>query len=307
VYVRTDVDGYLIVLRRRDDGSVEVLVPETPSRASYAAAGTYQVLGPEGGAAFTVLAALAPVPFRPGEFARHDAWDGDALAAPSGAGDESALTEIVQRMLGDESFNYDLATYAGVAPPTVVVVVDSVFVLPAELPVAAYYYGPPFVADFARVVDFGERHSQRFQRRAHEPVSVAPRAALAVYERGRLAVVPTAVAAPTRTRPPAAAPRMLPPIVIVQRHIRPSQENPAGLMARTLTSGTAPPTPVVRRAAVTSAVAYVPAMPTGRPVSAPPRAPQAVPVRASGASPPPPRTFALPHYSGPAVIVPARR
>src|SRR3989442_6108102 len=64
-----------------------------------------------------VLAALAPRDYRFDEFVRAAAWDPDALA-PSwdGSDGEGVLSDIVQRMLGDGYFNYDIATYT-VAPP----------------------------------------------------------------------------------------------------------------------------------------------------------------------------------------------
>src|SRR5438034_7234616 len=64
-----------------------------------------------------VLAALAPRDYRFDEFVRAAAWDPDALA-PSwdGSDGEGVLSDIVQRMLGDGYFNYDIAAYT-VAPP----------------------------------------------------------------------------------------------------------------------------------------------------------------------------------------------
>ena len=61
-----------------------------------------------------MLAAIAPAPFRLDEFVRAGAWDPTALAASDsavGSDGEAVLTDIVQRMLGDGSFNYDFATY----------------------------------------------------------------------------------------------------------------------------------------------------------------------------------------------------
>ncbi len=278
VYVETRVDGYVIVLRRGGDGTVEVLFPETPGRPAYVPAGTYEVVGSDGGAAFTVLAAVAPGPFRTGEFARGDSWDGDALAGWSGAGAEPALTELVQRMLGDESFNYDLATYAGAAPATVVA--ETVIV-----------QAPPLLAAPLAFEGFGRRRSQRFQPAARHPASIAPTPALALYERGRLAAGPI-VAAP-------AAPRaMLPPIVIVQRRVRSSPREPVPLTPGRLPFRRSLATPPAT-AVGTSAIAFVPSMP----LALRPSVSRAEPVRAAPATP---RTFALPH-SVSAVVVPARR
>ena len=81
--------------------------------------------GVGGGAAFVVaepdgqglvLAAVSPSSYRFDEFVRVADWNPDALA-PSwqGADAVGGLTDIVQRMLGDGYFNYDIATYT-VAP-----------------------------------------------------------------------------------------------------------------------------------------------------------------------------------------------
>ncbi len=64
-----------------------------------------------------ILAALSPDPLRVNEFVRLAAWKEDALVPAWGGEDaEGALSDIVQRMLGDGAFNYDLVTYT-VAPP----------------------------------------------------------------------------------------------------------------------------------------------------------------------------------------------
>lgn len=125
VYVQTVADGYVVVLHRRPDGVVEVLFPGDPASDPFTSAGTYEIRGPRGAAALTapghgsgvVLAALSPDPFRFAEFARGAVWDGDALRASwAGADALGSLTDIVQRMLGDGYFNYDIASYS-VAPP----------------------------------------------------------------------------------------------------------------------------------------------------------------------------------------------
>ena len=127
VFVQTDVDGYLVVLHRRPDGGVDVLFPGDPKTDPFARAGTYEIRGPEDAPVLavagplgrgTVLAALSPDPFRFAEFVRGGIWNAGALTATwqgDGSGAEASLTDIVQRMLGDGSFNYDLVTYA-IAP-----------------------------------------------------------------------------------------------------------------------------------------------------------------------------------------------
>ncbi len=126
VYVQAGQDGNLIVLHRRTDGRIEVLFPGKPSEDPFVRAGTYEIQATPSRVAFVVaepdgsglvLAALAPRDYRFDEFVRAAAWDPDALA-PSwdGSDGEGVLSDIVQRMLGDGYFNYDIAAYT-VAPP----------------------------------------------------------------------------------------------------------------------------------------------------------------------------------------------
>ncbi len=126
VYVQAVQDGNLIVLHRRTDGRIDVLFPSKPSQDPFVRSGTYEIQATPSGVAFVVaepdgsglvLAALAPKAYRFDEFVRAAAWDPDALA-PSwdGSDGEGVLSDIVQRMLGDGYFNYDIATYT-VAPP----------------------------------------------------------------------------------------------------------------------------------------------------------------------------------------------
>ena len=125
VYVQAAQDGNLIVLHRRTDGRIAVLFPGNPNADPFVRAGTYEIQATPSRVAFVVaepgsglvLAALAPRAYRFDEFVRAAAWDPDALA-PSwdGSDSEGVLSDIVQRMLGDGYFNYDIATYT-VAPP----------------------------------------------------------------------------------------------------------------------------------------------------------------------------------------------
>ncbi len=125
VYVQATQDGNLIVLHRRTDGRIDVLFPSKPREDAFVRAGTYEIQATPSRVAFVVaepdgsglvLAALAPKAYRFDEFVRAAAWDPDALA-PSwdGSDGEGVLSDIVQRMLGDGYFNYDIATYT-VAP-----------------------------------------------------------------------------------------------------------------------------------------------------------------------------------------------
>src|SRR5437773_11050653 len=126
VYVQAAQDGNLIVLHRRTDGRIDVLFPGNPNADPFVRADTYEIQATPSRVAFVVaepdgsglvLAALAPRAYRFDEFVRAAAWDPDALA-PSwdGSDGEGVLSDIVQRMLGDGYFNYDIAPYT-VAPP----------------------------------------------------------------------------------------------------------------------------------------------------------------------------------------------
>jgi hypothetical protein len=126
VYVQAAQDGALIVLHRRTDGRIEVLFPANPASNPFVHKGTYEIRGAADRPAWVVaepdgtgmiLAALSSDPLRVEEFVRAAAWNPDALA-PTWAGSDAAgaLSDIVQRMLGDGYFNYDFVTYT-VAPP----------------------------------------------------------------------------------------------------------------------------------------------------------------------------------------------
>lgn len=127
VYVQAAADGYLVVLHRRTDGRIEVLFPGNPGDDPYVRAGTYEIGDAGNRESFVVaepdgtgliLAALSPASYRFDEFVRTAAWDPDALAPSwSGADAEGALADIVQRMLGDGYFNYDVVTYTVVPRP----------------------------------------------------------------------------------------------------------------------------------------------------------------------------------------------
>src|SRR6266536_2428632 len=126
VYVQASQDGNLIVLHRRTDGRIEVLFPANPKNDPYVRAGTYEIQATQDRAAFVVaepdgsglvLAALASTSYRVDEFVRNAVWNPDALAPSWDDSDgEGVLSDIVQRMLGDGYFNYDIAAYS-VAPP----------------------------------------------------------------------------------------------------------------------------------------------------------------------------------------------
>jgi len=143
VYVQAAQDGNLIVLHRRTDGRIEVLFPSKPNEDAFVRAGTYEIQATPSRVAFVVaepdgsglvLAALAPRAYRFDEFVRAAAWDPAALA-PSwdGSDGEGILSDIVQRMLGDGYFNYDIATYT-VAPPVYAMQQDTGVQSPVQSP-----------------------------------------------------------------------------------------------------------------------------------------------------------------------------
>ena len=126
VFVHAAQDGDLIVLHRRTDGQIEVLFPSNPAADPFVRSGTYEIRGAGNRAAWVVsepegsgmiLAALSVDPLRFDEFVRTAGWNPDALVPSwNDANAEGALSDIVQRMLGDGAFNYDLVGYT-VAPP----------------------------------------------------------------------------------------------------------------------------------------------------------------------------------------------
>lgn len=126
VYVQAAEDGNLVVLHRRTDGRIAVLFPTNPAADPSVRAGTYEIRGPndrpgwivrEPDGTGMVLAALSPDPMRFDEFVREAAWNPGALVPTwSDADGEGAMSDVVQRMLGDGYFHYDFVTYT-VAPP----------------------------------------------------------------------------------------------------------------------------------------------------------------------------------------------
>ena len=126
IFVQAAQDGDLIVLHRRTDGRIEVLFPSNPAADPFVRSGTYEIRGggdrsawvvsePDGSG--MVLAALSVDRLRFDEFVHEASWNSNALLPSwNDTNAEGALSDIVQRMLGDGAFNYDLVTYT-VAPP----------------------------------------------------------------------------------------------------------------------------------------------------------------------------------------------
>jgi Domain of unknown function (DUF4384) len=120
VQVRTEEDGYLLVLHVDPEGYLRVLFPLDPDKDNFVRGDKkYEVKGRGGREAFeadsrgrgTVYAAVSREPFRFDGFVAGDHWDYRALA-PSrlSSNPESELNELVRRMaIGD--FDYDLLNY----------------------------------------------------------------------------------------------------------------------------------------------------------------------------------------------------
>jgi hypothetical protein len=200
VYVETSTDGNLVVLHARADGKVEMLFPASPTSNPFVRAGTYEIRGPTGGAAFaapetegrgTVIAALSPDPMWFDEFVHNGTWNVAAIGGADGATNpEALLTDVVQRMLGDGSFNYDVVTYnVGASSATVI----------ADVPVTAV---EPLVVCIQCPFLQADRLF-RHHRRGAPAVTPAPpaRAAIAVYSVHRPGVAMEPMNVPTDPLP----------------------------------------------------------------------------------------------------------
>src|SRR5712691_4768855 len=122
VHVRTAQDAYVVVLRVDGEGRVRALFPLDPGEDNFVRGGrSVEVRGrgereaffvDEHDGAGVVLAAAAKSPFTFDAFMRGDHWDYRVLASERARGDpEAALLDIVQRMAGDQHFDYDVVTY----------------------------------------------------------------------------------------------------------------------------------------------------------------------------------------------------
>src|SRR5690348_1831226 len=121
LYIKAGTAGNLVVLHSRTDGKIEVLFPARPTDDPHVTPGTWEVRGKGDGPIWTVaepdgtgmiLAALTPDPVWFDEFSHDVSWNPDALEPSwSGADAEGGMQDIVQRMLGDGGFTYDLLTY----------------------------------------------------------------------------------------------------------------------------------------------------------------------------------------------------
>src|SRR5690348_6638575 len=128
LYIKAGTAGNLVVLHSRTDGKIEVLFPARPTDDPHVSPGTWEVRGKGDGPIWTVnepdgsgmiLAALSPDPVWFDEFSHEVSWNPDALR-PSwdGADPAGGMEDIVQRMLGDGGFTYDVLNYT-VAPEAI--------------------------------------------------------------------------------------------------------------------------------------------------------------------------------------------
>src|SRR5689334_13555554 len=122
VNVRLAEDGYVVVLRADADGRVRVLFPLDPADDDFVRGHeTIEVRGRGDREAFyvddrqgsgIVFVARSVAPFKFDEFVRGDHWDYRVLDARNAGDDkEAALLDMVQRMVPDGHFDYDVVTY----------------------------------------------------------------------------------------------------------------------------------------------------------------------------------------------------
>ena len=121
VKVRSDEDGYLLVVRVDGDGRVRMLYPQRPDDEGRITGGKdFEVRSRGDREAFVVdensgsgavLAAWSDQPFRFDQFDRNGHWDYRALSDEKITGDrESALLDLVDKMT-DGKYQYDVAQY----------------------------------------------------------------------------------------------------------------------------------------------------------------------------------------------------
>jgi hypothetical protein len=340
VYVQVATDGNLVVLQRRTDGRIGVLFPASPTGAPFVRAGTYEIHGPRDGAALVVaepdgagmiLAALTTDPMQFDEFASQVDWNPDALVPSwSGADAEGALSDIVQRMLGDGTFNYDLVTYT-VAPAVYAQQESTPQNAPYATCVGCTFIGTevvavaPFVGcdDFTGVCFGFPRVHRRFERR--EPTAPPSERVLALNLRPQTTDVPVMRSRPVlipkgnratpvvepRPRPqvlvagPTPAPATRPSMPAPRRHVRYTRLSPPTASEDMSRGGVAVVSPgaitVPRGASVTVATRpriaawAVASSGEARATGAVGTVGGGTPTRASAGAPGGAQTFALPH------------
>jgi hypothetical protein len=231
VFVQTEHDGNLIVLVARPSGDVSVLFPAAPGDDPFVGAGTYEVRAPDDGpglaalgrsGAGLVLAALSPDPVWFGEFTKAGEWDALALTGlGAGADPEATLTDDVQRMLGDGSFNYDVAGYA-VTPP-------AAFSLETDASTPASCLGCSLTDEEVFILVGGRRGSCLL---ADVGTACAPRSFRAREDRASSAPARPALAWYAKGQPNTGAPAPAPRVASAARVHQAGQARPTPLTAR---------------------------------------------------------------------------
>lgn len=130
--VRTERDGYLLVVHVNPEGYLRVVFPLEPNDDNSVRSGrTYELVGRgereafvvQAGGRGTVIAVLSPGQFQFVPFASNGQWDQNALNPDVYESDpEPEVLDLVQRM-GASDFDYDVANY-DVALPTQVTTSD---------------------------------------------------------------------------------------------------------------------------------------------------------------------------------------
>ena len=121
VAIKTDRDGYLLVLKADPAGGLRVLFPLEPYDDGFVEGGkSYEIVNRSGRAAFqvgyssgvgTVFAAYSKWPFSVKGYASDRRWNYEALRIAPDAPVETALVDLVTDMAYDGWFEYDLAEY----------------------------------------------------------------------------------------------------------------------------------------------------------------------------------------------------
>ena len=120
-YVRTGVDGYVMILHAEPSGRVRVLFPLDPEDDAFVRAGRdYEIRSRADREAFAVydgmgtgvvLAAVARDPFRFEGLVVNRHWDYRAVEFGVGNDPEADLLAVVQTLTGGEWFDYDIVRY----------------------------------------------------------------------------------------------------------------------------------------------------------------------------------------------------
>lgn len=120
VEIRTDEDGYLLVLQAADDGTLRVLFPLDPADDAFVKAGkTYQLKNRSGNqdvfrTAHTsgglVLAALSRQPLNVQSYVKNKHWDYSVLKVESKGDVESQVQALASQIAGDQ-LTYDVASF----------------------------------------------------------------------------------------------------------------------------------------------------------------------------------------------------